>query len=70
MTSGSPLHAFTSAGWEYADTAAAAKFWESGQVVAEKLGVKSSDTHLLVNGRVGPALDVALHVLMTSSWDP
>lgn len=52
VSAGSPLHAFTSSGWEYADTAAAAKFWEAGRIVAEKLGVKGSETHLLVNGRV------------------
>ena len=49
---GSPLHVFTSAGWEYADVAAASKFWEAGRTVAEKLGVQGEDVHLLVNGRV------------------
>jgi UDP-glucose:glycoprotein glucosyltransferase len=52
VSPGSPLHAFTSAGWEYADVAAAARFWQAGTDVAEKLGVTGNDVHLLANGRV------------------
>lgn len=49
---GSPLHAFTSQGWEVADDAAAARFWTAGSDIAEKLGLRDSRPHLLVNGRV------------------
>ena len=50
--SGSPLHAFTSQGWESADDAAAARFWTVGSEIAEKLGLRDAKPHLLVNGRV------------------
>lgn len=49
---GSPLHAFTSTGWEAADDAAAARFWTAGKQIAEKLGLRDGRPHLLVNGRV------------------
>lgn len=49
---GSPLHAFTSRGWDVADEAAAAKFWSIGTEIADKLGLRDGRPHLLVNGRV------------------
>lgn len=49
---GSPLHAFTSQGWEVADDAAAARFWTIGSDIAEKLGLRDGRPHLLINGRV------------------
>lgn len=49
---GSPLHAFTSAGWTAADQAAAAEFWRVGTDIAKSLSIRAGQTHLLVNGRV------------------
>lgn len=57
---GSPLHAFTSQGWEVADDAAAAKFWTMGSDIAEKLGLRDGRPHLLVNGRVSYGIFVVL----------
>lgn len=53
---GAPLNSFTPDGWSSPDVALAAEFWvKIGPSVAEKLGLKSSKPHILVNGRVvGP----------------
>jgi UDP-glucose:glycoprotein glucosyltransferase len=51
LAAGSPLHALTSTGWEYADAVAAGRYWAIGSAVADKLGVQDG-VHLLVNGRV------------------
>jgi UDP-glucose:glycoprotein glucosyltransferase len=51
---GTPLHAFSSAGWSSADAAAASKFWhELARHIRPALGLRSTLPHLLINGRVG-----------------
>jgi hypothetical protein len=52
---GGPLHALTLAGWSAADVAASGEFWRAGAVVAQRLGLRSTLPHILVNGRVGYA---------------
>ncbi len=63
---GTPLHAFTSAGWSVADTVASAEFWRIGAEIATVLALRDKQPHLLVNGRVSSVPDDAL--LTTNSW--
>jgi len=51
----SPLNAFNP-GWDTADIALAAEFWSVGSLVAEKLGLRSTAPHLLINGRVSDSV--------------
>jgi UDP-glucose:glycoprotein glucosyltransferase len=47
-----PLNSFTYSGWTAGDVANAPKFWHIGSIAAERLKLKSSKPHILVNGRV------------------
>lgn len=55
-----PLNAFSAAGWTVGITNEAGKFWETGNTVAQRLGLNSTEPFVLVNGRLlGPIDDVS-----------
>lgn len=50
-----PLNSFSYAGWTVSDANKAPDFWRIGNVVADRLKLRSTAPHVLINGRlVGP----------------